>query len=232
MKKTGSHVGFVLSFVVFVTFLIFIYSVLVPTTKIQDKPLILEKVADNLLKNISSEMITLTISIFPEFEFNSECVSISDSELISRLKKGFVVKSNEKILDYQSSTVFKIKNENKRFLKIFSSDSFEDKTRYLGSCESIDDNFEINSVKIENYSFEKKITLLFEFYEDNYAGLKTNLEIPEDVEFEFDFYDDKENVTATKNTTALTNIYSKKISVQYINNSASLVSGEINLRIW
>ena len=62
--------------------------------------------------------------------------------------------------------------------------------------------------------------------------MKTNLEIPEDVEFEFDFYDDKENVTATKNTTALTNIYSKKISVQYINNSASLVSGEINLRIW
>jgi len=232
MKKTGSHVGFVLSFVVFVTFLIFIYSVLVPTTKIQDKPLILEKVADNLLKNISSEMITLTISIFPEFEFNSECVLISEPGIMSRLKKGLVVKSNEQILNYQSSTTLKIKHESKKLFKIFSSDSFEDKTRYLGSCESIDDNFEINSVKIENYSFEKKITLLFEFYEDNYAGLKTNLEIPEDVEFEFDFYDDKENVTATKNTTALTNIYSKKISVQYINNSASLVSGEINLRIW
>ncbi len=232
MKKNGSHVGFVLSFVVFVTFLIFIYSVLIPTTKVKDKPLILEKIAENLLKNISSEIITLTISVSPEFEFNSECVSISDSELISRLKKGFVVKSNEKILDYQSSTVFKIKNENKRFLKIFSSDSFEDKTKFLGSCESIDDNFEINSVKIENYSFEKKINLLFEFYERDYENLKTSLEIPEDAEFEFDFYDDNGNVIATKNTTALTNIYSKKISVQYINNSVSLVSGEINLRIW
>jgi len=215
-----------------VTFLIFIYSVLIPTTKVKDKPLILEKIAENLLKNISSEIITLTISVSPEFEFNSECVSISDSELISRLKKGFVVKSNEKILDYQSSTVFKIKNENKRFLKIFSSDSFEDKTKFLGSCESIDDNFEINSVKIENYSFEKKINLLFEFYERDYENLKTSLEIPEDAEFEFDFYDDNGNVIATKNTTALTNIYSKKISVQYINNSVSLVSGEINLRIW
>ena len=232
MKKNGSHVGFVLSFVVFVTFLIFIYSVLIPTTKVKDKPLILEKIAENLLKNISSEIITLTISVSPEFEFNSECVSISDSELISRLKKGFVVKSNEKILDYQSSTVFKIKNENKRFLKIFSSDSFEDKTKFLGSCESIDDNFEINSVKIENYSFEKKINLLFEFYERDYENLKTSLEIPEDAEFEFDFYDDNGNVIATKNTTALTNIYSKKISFQYINDSASLVFGEINLRIW
>ena len=50
MKKTGSHVGFVLSFVVFVTFLIFIYSVLVPTTKIQDKPLILEKVGSEEIR--------------------------------------------------------------------------------------------------------------------------------------------------------------------------------------
>lgn len=232
MKKKGSHVGFVLSFVVFVVFLIFIYSIISPSLKTKDKPFVLDKIANNLLKNISSEMTAITISISPDFEFSSECVSISNSEIISRLKKGAVVKSNEKILDYQKSTSFKIKHENKKFLKIFSSDGLEDKTRYLGSCESIDNNFEINSVKIENYSFENKINFLFNLYQDDYESLKTGLEIPEDIEFEFDFTDENGVVVSTKKSEVQTNVYSKKISFQYINNSASINSGEINLRIW
>jgi len=200
--------------------------------KTEDKPLILDKIADNILKNISSEITTITFSVQSDFEYNADCVSINNPEILSRLKKGNVVKSEEVLLSYQKFVPFKIRQSGKKIFKIFSSDGFSDKSVYLANCEIVDDKIKINSVKIENYSLETRIDYLFEFYKNNYEKLKEILEIPKDLEFEFDFVYENSTVKSTSKTEINSDIFSKKISFQYFNDSASLHSGEIDLRIW
>ena len=56
-KKGGTHVGFILSFVIFVTFLIFLYSMLIEPTKTnQDKQYLLENLRINLIENILNDL--------------------------------------------------------------------------------------------------------------------------------------------------------------------------------
>ncbi|MCK4647518.1 hypothetical protein KAT24_01145 [Candidatus Pacearchaeota archaeon] len=59
MDKKGSHVGMMLSFVIFVTFLVFLYSILQPVIKIrQDKKLILDSLIIELAKMLDSTNYT------------------------------------------------------------------------------------------------------------------------------------------------------------------------------
>ena len=55
MNKKGSHVGMMLSFVIFVTFLVFLYSVLYPMIKLgQNKKLILDNLIIEMVEMLDS----------------------------------------------------------------------------------------------------------------------------------------------------------------------------------
>ena len=99
MNKKGSHVGMMLSFVIFVTFLVFLYSVLYPMVKIgQDKKLIL----DNLILELS-EML--------DSDYTSGSIKTLDSN--------FVAEINELANRYDSDY-----GELKTELKISDADEF------------------------------------------------------------------------------------------------------------
>ncbi len=60
MNKRGSHVGMMISFVIFITFLVFLYSILQPVIKTrQDKELVLDSLKTELL-NMLNETTSVT----------------------------------------------------------------------------------------------------------------------------------------------------------------------------
>ena len=63
-NKRGSHVGIVLSFVIFVTFLAFLYTIIEPTIKIQqDKESLLNYLKIELMETFSADLTSTSITI-------------------------------------------------------------------------------------------------------------------------------------------------------------------------
>ena len=146
--KKGSHVGMMLSFGIFVVFLVFLYSILQPTIKLErDKKLIL-------------------------------------SDLIVE------------------------------FVERFNS------------------NYTSGSIKTGNNDFTTEITDLADYYDDDYAGLKEDLNMAGGNEFGFVFVDVEEvEIAPETSVPESVNIYVKKIPVYYAGEETVLL-GFITLKVW
>ncbi len=85
MKKKGSHIGVMLSFGIFVTFLVFLYSVLQPIIeREQDKKLILDDLVLALVEMFDSDLTTYS------------------SGSIKTANENFIIQINELIYSYDS----------------------------------------------------------------------------------------------------------------------------------
>ena len=85
MKKKGSHIGVMLSFGIFVTFLVFLYSVLQPIIEMeQEKKLILDDLVLALVEMFDSDLTTYS------------------SGSIKTANEGFITQINELIDSYDS----------------------------------------------------------------------------------------------------------------------------------
>ena len=63
-NKLGSHVGMIISFVIFITFIVFLYTVVKPAiTTGEDKQTILSALEMQILENISANLTTATVQI-------------------------------------------------------------------------------------------------------------------------------------------------------------------------
>ena len=61
MNKRGSHVGVILSFAIFITFMVFLYFIIEPAIRIQgDKQNILDNLERELLEKFSANLTTYT----------------------------------------------------------------------------------------------------------------------------------------------------------------------------
>ena len=183
----GSHVGVMISFMIFVAFVLFVVVILEPalTTDV-DKKSMLETIEKKLIDASSSEMIVATISIN---SVSSSCVSLSSFISDFNAYEGIVIKNSNKVLipssisssDY--NTLYIKRNSNsENFLKIYSSDALPESSYETISCTAIIEgsNYDVIT-KRENYVFENKIIDLINDYE-NYESFKSNLNLPENTE--------------------------------------------------
>ena len=75
--KIGSHVGMMLSLLIFVTFIAFLYSVFQPVIKVgEDKSSILESIQLKIIQNTSANLSTASVLINPSTG-NRHCVKLS-----------------------------------------------------------------------------------------------------------------------------------------------------------
>ena len=231
--KKASHVGMILSFVIFVTFLVFIYSTLQPATQTQrDKEALLEYLKVELINDLSAELITLTISHnYETSEDNCLRVDVSELEVegfnyIVKDDAGEIVDS-----DFSGNFVSIDLIEGDNFFNIYLSEEelLNEQIDLEGCVES-----EIALTKVKNYIFETKIMKMIVEYEDEYSVLKSELNIPESTEFWFSFEDsDGQEISPDEEMKEVsTNIYAEQIPIQYINSTASILSGFVNLKVW
>lgn len=231
MKKRGSHVGIMLSFAIFITFLAFIYSILQPAIKIHDnKQFILDALAREIIKEISGNLTTITISNNSSTSY--DCLKINTNELGINGINSIVKKEDSQIADYNyTGSDILIEYNNEKIFKIYSSDFIESQNTSI-SCENISEDYKVGLLKIEDYAFIKKIEDLINKTKEEYSTVKSELKISpvNDFSFSFDYNNGIIHNIEIKNVS--TNVFSEEYSIIYVNNEGDISRGVLKVMIW
>jgi hypothetical protein len=244
-NKRGSHVGMILSFVIFITFIVFLYVVVRPAvTTGENKQSMLEYIGNKIIENTSTKLTSISIKIADKSSMkNQNCIKLEDFFLYSAVS-GFLIVKNEtgniQNAYYDSNTDFndlRINRENKNnlFFKIYYSKKFAKlPTTAISNCKLVEyvNEYNITSISATRYIFDGSMYKLIDYYKNDYEKLKSELNIPPGNEFGFGFTQSDGTKIEVGNAPESVNIYTGEISVQYIDDKANILSGFINVKVW
>jgi hypothetical protein len=236
-NKQGSHVGVMISFVIFITFVIFMYSIVQPALNVQrDKEALSTSLELGILKKVSYDLTTGTI--FLESSMGSGCVELNDAidelgignNLAVRDEGGTILNTyidgNDVLVQGTSTSGY--------FLKMHYSPILEEAEPTSLSCTELQEgeDYIIGLVKTHKYLFEIKMIELIEDYASQYENLKTELNILEGMEFGYGIILSNGTTIETKAEEPSTNIYIQQTPIQYVNKDGEIVPGYIKTKIW
>ncbi len=239
MNKRGSHIGIVLSFVIFITFLTFAYIILEPEIiKKDNKESILDSLELNLLEKTFDELTS--ISVMVNKSLPQECVEFVDFVTETSINKRIKVKDERNSLRdariVNDVDLHISRESDDYFFKIYNSDKFEEVgTDSLTGCGKLrldKGDYYVGSVIEKNITFESKIKSLLEDYETDYENLKNELNVPYDTEFGFSFKNSEEVVNSTEVKNVSVDVYAREIPIQYIDEEANTRMGVVKIWVW
>lgn len=233
--KRGTHVGMVLSFVVFITFVIFLYDVLEPVLqRDREKENSLEYLKDRLVGELSEEVTIVTLRVNDDHDFANPCFGIPEGNIVNLFEgDNFVVKDEGGVLrSYNISGGSLRINSNKRFFRVHISEGFENAPVLIRSdCDDLGSNYSVGNVRKSKEIFISKALNLESFYNADYAALKKELELPLNVEFGFALDHGEGTITAGDSGNA-EEVYIERLAVQYMGTEANLNHGNLTIRVW
>ena len=191
MEKTGSHVCVVLSFVIFITFIIFLYVIIQPTIKLSGKQNFIEHIKGEIIERVSTDLTSISVTI--DKPGPKTCVELIDFFTITKISDRVIVINDAGNVLYSqiSGENLFVENEGDFFLKIHESDEFDaivDGT--INPCQPLSEGssgYTIGLVKTNKQIFETKIIKLISDYKNDYETLKEMLGIAPGDEFGFSF---------------------------------------------
>ena len=234
--KRGTHVGLMLSFLIFIIFLIFLYTIIEPQIQSNgNKKAILDYIKYKMIENITAEVTITSIKVNKSaMPSGEDCFEIK--QVIGGEK--FVVK-NETNKDVNASKrgndILEIKSNSSKeeFFRVYYSNIFEKEEDNLNNCWKPEPkDYWIGLTKNVEYAFEKEIISLKNAHQDNYEGLKKDLNIPLGTEFSFSFTYENGSIIKTAEKEVETDIYAEEIPLQYINERADMGYGFLNIKVW
>lgn len=232
--KRGSHVGVVLSFVIFVTFLVFLYSLLGSKVTPQAKEGFLDYLRLELLERFSTNFTRITIDIDTAVPSCSKLKNlIGEAEIGSNI---IVKDSDEEIVDSEFSGNDLIVKSSDDFFKVYYAEYFDGLGSGSESCTEleIDEDYSISLLRTEEYVFEEKVIELIENYktEIGYENLKEELRIPTGTEFGISFENSEGGITETGISETAKEVHVREIPIQYVDDEANILLGKLNIQIW
>lgn len=235
-NKKASHVGVILSFVIFITFLVFIFSIFGSPIKLpSNKDPLIDYIEVELTNKFSSNLTILTIS--PDPSVGKNCIQISNTGLGFQDLNSLVKDKDDKIVrsnPNKGSLLYIDWSRDENFFKIFYSEETLDNLEYNGDitdCYTLMST-NINALRENKYFNVNKISDFLSQYDSNYSGIKDELNVPQNNEFSLSFTDAEGNILETEQRDMVTNVYSREIPIQYFNKSANINSGFINIKVW
>ena len=237
MKKRGTHVGVILSFLIFVTFLAFLYSITEPVTRVsRDKLDLLEYLKVELVNKFSEDISTITITLK---DTSGSCKRFENFNGLADL--GAVIKDNEGgvIPSYiEPNGVAIVSSIPTDIMKFYYSNQFDRGEDVFGEClelvEEVDYNISI--FRTTDEVFARKIISISESIRDTpgyYGDLKEELGVAFDDEFGFTFFNgDKEILEGTEEKNVSVDVYAEEIPIQYLDNKANINPGFLTIRVW
>jgi len=245
-NKKGSHVGVVVSFVIFVTFLIFLYTIIQPATvREKDRQYLLDYLTANLIGNSTGNMTTMIVNVVNPILAGKKCVNlqniIGEGEgeiplyMINHLS---FTASGESFL-YEESGQGLLVNVGEGFQGIITITYSENLTPLpyvsVGGCDP--HSYPTGYVKTFSEIFETKMYELNESYYVNYEALKIALGIPEGTEFNFYIYDSQRNeppIISAKIQEPPTDrsVFVEETPIQYADGDGNLLFGFLKVEIW
>jgi len=222
--KKGSHVGVIASFSIFVMFLVGIYLIMEPSFKVQkDKELTLEKLKNELKQEFSSNLSKTIISNCSGYLGFVDLKKIDDGPLLNHLVKD---KNNNIITSDKGGDTLFIESQTESVLWIYSSTM--DLTAATGVGGATINNPKIESIKQTQEIFEQKIIDGV----NNFANLKSKLDIPQGSEFSFSFELFNGTTINAGYQATFEEVYSISISIKYIDINANILPGTLTINTW
>ncbi|VVB82466.1 Uncharacterised protein [uncultured archaeon] len=243
LKKRGSHVGMILSFLIFITFVVFLYVVLKPGISTgQDKKTIVQYIENKIVENTSANLTSTSIVINSTQNPGDKCVIFGGFLLMisGEIPTANIVIKNE-TGNLQNSSVYATDLEINRagidnlFFKIYYSPEFDLLNLGLGppDCSPITNlNYSVGIIKVDDYAFEKKFYQLIDYYNQSYDDLKRGWNIPPGNEFTFSFVQNNGTKIGIDQNISSTEIYSDEVPIQYVDNNANIQGGFIDVKVW
>ncbi len=242
-NKRGSHVGMILSFVIFITFIVFLYSVMRPIISTgEQKKSSLDYIRHQIEYNVSAEFTSISIKIFDNP--SRDCVRLEDFFLYSMIPIAkMIVKEETGAIEnaYYSPVAdlddFRLDRADKQddFFRIYYSPGFAILNNTTGmTCELVKyaKAYNITSIVSDAYVIEGKVYKIIDYYNTNYENLKKEWNIPPGSEFAFGFTRSNGTKTEVGNVSRSTSVFADETPVQYIDEGANIQSGFISVKVW
>ncbi len=225
ITKKGSQVSMILSFIIFVIAIIFIYVFASSTiSRGGTEKELLKTIEGNVLENLYSSVWVLRgydvansggcIQMpLPEVISGGDTIAVSDSGGIQSSVSGNSV----------------LVEGGKGFMKIYYSNLIKNNHVFTGSgCNSISPESE----KKEKLIPIKKVLDLMSNFSSNYESTKNLLDVPSSMEFNLYFL--YSNGTAVGNDLVKSDveIYSEDLKFNYLSENASSEIGTLRVKIW
>ena len=241
MEKRGSHVGVILSLVIFVTFLVFLYTVVEPLVTVQkDKESLLSYLETELIERISSNLTTSSVGINKTSP--QTCVQLGDFVNETEASLRLIVKNDEtgEILranvSQDEDDLFITKGTESVFFKVYDSPEFEEleKVTEISGCKFLknEEGYSIGLIRTNEYLFESKIINLINEHDGGYEDLKTELKIPPGSEFGFSIAYDNVTIIGTEEKNLSINVYAEEIPIRYVDDEGNINFGFMNIKVW
>lgn len=234
-QRKGSHVGVVISFVLFITFIVFMYTLLNYRIGFgENKKASLEQIKEAVKGEISENLTTVSIAVSLA---NPSCVQLSDFFIKTQASDKLIVRNDpgSELVSSKSGNDLFIETQGSTFFRVSESAEFPAvSTGAINPCQPLQEGsgYILGLSRTENLIFESKLFRTLNNYTQNYSGLKKNLGISNEDEFGFMFtYNNSTQVrTPEKNLTI--NIYAERIPVQYIKTDGIREVGFIDIIVW
>ncbi len=231
MSRLGiaSHVGVVLSFMIFVTFIIFIYIIVRPAVGTENNQNQFNYLKEALIERASTELTSVSVLVGAG---SQTCVKLSGFFNNVEISNRTIVKNkdgNVLTAEISGQDLF-VGNGNEKFLKIYGSENFSDTDPgMMPSCQL---DYTFGLIKSEKNIFEKRIIQIIESYNNDYESLKRELNIAQGNEFRLDFVYANGTIISTEEKEVLVSVFVDEFPIQYINKDAVRELGFLNIGIW
>lgn len=231
-RKGAGYVDFMVSFVIFIGFLVVLFMFVRP---VREPPLstVMLDIAEQGLKN----EVEILLGILP---FNVNGASIGCFGFPSPVdvsgEKMIVLDERMEMSVFQitSSRDIKIQGENGFYHIVYTLDENEDFSalaqQELGKCENIMGlNFSVPRAR-ELFSYRKFDSMKDDYYED-YDSLKEKLKFPMSNDFSFSLVTDTEEIRMEKEVPENINVYVRVIKIELFRDGI-FGNGEIIVKVW
>ena len=234
-NKKGSQVEVVISFVIFMMFLFFIYLMTQPALKSERKDSSLENLANGLVERASGNLTSVSVSITA----TQDCVHLINFLTATEIGNHVITRSESGMLSSRISGQSLFSDRaGVSFLKVYESGEFAQGAGAMSGCQSLTQGsgYNLGLIKTEKKIFETKVATLINDYNTDYDALKDELEIPQENDFDFSFTYKNGTQILTQNrgktTLSNVNIYSRNVPIIYTSKTAATESGLLNVKMW
>jgi hypothetical protein len=227
-KKGMSHVEIIVSFVIFLGFLVFIFSVLNPFKTLDRKDIYFDVIEEGIKNYTSTKFDFLTINLN---ENVGGCFYIDYS-----LGKVIVKNESYDFVDAKSDGGKVYIKGSGEFYYIYSCEEFEDKSLINEKeCIKMEEmNYTFGLFRSYNMTSNKSLIKLKNEYETNYRQLKRKLGVPETEDFLFRVRNmtGQEILNVTKNIVRGAKVSTRGVPIQIVYNDGTLEYAILNIQKW
>lgn len=232
MDKRGlSNIEFVISFVLFVSFVVFALYVFNPIKSARAIDSTISYSTDEIITNTSVELVSYSVKVNPS-AFGDSVIAVSIPSIDS--------KKNERVEDYygkqlpsaRSGDLVYVKKGSVNFFEImFSEDVLPGTLNEQAPLDST--KYTIASSWKGKLISEKKMLEMNNSYYKDYSGLKKGLGIPAGTEFAWDLsFQDSYSITAKRFAPAKIEVMAETKRVEVLRKDGSSEFAYLMVKIW